>query len=357
MTDFLDQPSAIRPGEELPIRELDEYLKENLPGFGKVDSVLQFPGGYSNLTYLVKSAHNEFVLRTPPVGANIKSAHDMGREFRVLTNLKAHYSRIPDPIIYCQSEDIIGVPFYLMERVKGIILRGEPPPGIDLNPESMKAISESTLDNLVELHSLDIYKTGLVELGKPEGYVQRQIEGWVKRYYKAETDKVESMDTCAQWLAENIPTENPPVLLHNDYKFDNLVLDPGNFTSIIAVLDWEMATVGDPLMDLGTSLAYWAEPDDESALKAGSLTRLPGTLNREDAVQRYSQQSARDVSKIVFYYVYGCFKLGVIVQQIYSRFKKGVTQDPRFASLLARVVACGENGSNGIKFQRISHFY
>ena len=148
---------------------------------------------------------------------------------------------------------------------------------------------------------------------------------------------------CAQWLAENIPTENPPVLLHNDYKFDNLVLDPGNFTSIIAVLDWEMATVGDPLMDLGTSLAYWAEPDDESALKAGSLTRLPGTLNREDAVQRYSQQSARDVSKIVFYYVYGCFKLGVIVQQIYSRFKKGVTQDPRFASLLARVVACGEN--------------
>ncbi len=357
MAEFIDQPTSIRSGEELALSKLENYLANNLSDFGEISTILQFPGGYSNLTYLITSGDNEYVLRKPPLGANIKSAHDMEREFRVLTGLLPHYGKIPSPVLLCDSEEVIGSKFYVMKRVKGVILREEIPPGIDLSPSKMQLISQIVIDNLVDIHSIDVVKTGLLDLGRPEGYVTRQVEGWTRRYLNSETDRIETMNACSDWLQSNMPAENPPALIHNDYKFDNLVLDPVDQSTILAVLDWEMATVGDPLMDLGTAMSYWAENDDDMELKSKSLTRLEGSLSREEMVERYFQRSGRRSQKVLFYYVYGCFKLGVIIQQIYFRFKQGVTQDQRFAGLLGRVKACGESGAKAIKFDRISHFY
>jgi len=361
---FTDQPTELRKGEEQDIDKLNVYLK-NVLGNDSIQSIAQFPSGYSNLTYLIKTQHKEYVLRRPPFGANIKTAHDMGREFKVLNLLKKVYDKVPAPLVYCEDLDVLGAPFYIMERVNGVILRNRVPKGLDLNATTMKSISEACIDNLAVLHALDIDKSGLRELGKPEGYVKRQVEGWVARYYKAETDKIENMDKVAEWLKANMPPDpnpqslipNPYSFIHNDYKYDNLILDPSDLSNIIAVLDWEMATVGDPLMDLGTTLGYWAEANDGPYLRVFGLTSLPGNLNREDALQRYAEKSGRDVSGFLFYYVYACFKIGVIAQQIYARFKLGFTKDPRFGALIHSVKECGNNGANAIKYGRISNFY
>jgi aminoglycoside phosphotransferase (APT) family kinase protein len=220
----------------------------------------------------------------------------------------------------------------------------------------MKNISVSTINNLADLHNIDIYATGLINLGKPEGYTERQVEGWVKRYYNSETDLVDDMNATAEWMKANIPPDGLPAFIHNDYKYDNLVLDPGNLQQIIAVLDWEMATVGNPLMDLGTTLAYWAEASDNPALKPFNLTWLPGNMNRQEVVQQYAEARQIDVPDMMFYYVFGSFKIAVIVQQIYARYKKGFTKDERFAGLMYVVRACAENAQNAIRSKRISNF-
>lgn len=271
-----DTTITTRQGEDLDLQKLNDFLKGNSPGLGKILSVTQFPGGYSNLTYCISTKDSEYVLRRPPFGASIKSAHDMGREFKVLSTLSASYKKIPKPIIYCESLEIIGSPFYIMERIKGVILRANTAPKFGLAPSLFKTLSENLIDNLVALHALDIHATGLDQLGKPDGYVQRQVEGWTSRYYAAETDKLETMDAVAQWLKINMPKAQLPAFLHNDYKYDNVVLNPDDLTEILGVLDWEMATVGDPLMDLGGTLAYWSEADDDPMLKAFNLTWLPG---------------------------------------------------------------------------------
>ncbi len=357
LDDFVDQPIAVRANELPDLHKLRQWLTGKIIETNDDLQILQFPGGYSNLTYLLQTGSNEFVLRKPPFGADIKSAHDMGREFNVLKSLKPVFPSIPDPLLYCEDLSIIGTPFYIMQRVRGVILRNRIPKGMELDHHSLKSISEAAVDNLALLHSLDLESTGLIQLGKPEGYVQRQVQGWIKRYFNAETDAIIEMNQTAEWLNANLPPDGKPAFIHNDYKYDNLVLDPHDLSHILAVLDWEMATVGNPLMDLGTSLAYWAEAGDSEALKPFNLTWLPGNLTRQEVLERYAGITGADVSDFLYYYVFGSFKIAVIVQQIYARYKKGFSTDPRFASLIHVVKACANNAHRAVQFNRISNFY
>lgn len=352
---IIDQAQSVRSGENIDKLEFLSFLNEKLDDHKGEIEILQFPGGYSNLTYLIKKGEAEFVLRKPPRGANIKSAHDMGREFKVLNLLKPIYKKIPEPLFIYENDDLLGAPFYVMERVTGLILRNQVPKGLKMNTESFRQLSINTIENLSELHNLDIEKTGLNVLGRPKGYTLRQVEGWIKRYFNAETDSIPAMNETAEWMRNNIPDEITPAFIHNDYKYDNLVLDPETL-EIKALLDWEMATVGDPLMDLGTSLGYWAESDDHPALKAFGLTATEGNLSRQEVIELYSKKSGRNIDKFVFYYVFGSFKIAVIAQQIYARYKKGLTKDPRFANLIFVVRACADNAANAIKYNRINDF-
>lgn len=348
-----DYATAIRTGEELDLHKLNIYLKEYAPEVGEVLSVTQFPGGFSNLTYCLKTADKEFVLRRPPFGANIKSAHDMGREFKVLSLLKPVYGKVPAPIVHCENEIVLGAPFYIMERIQGVILRAANAPKLGLPPEVLQQSSKALVDNLVALHALDIHTSGLVQLGKPDGYVQRQVDGWVKRYYAAETDKIETIDKVAEWMKANMPVSGARAFLHNDYKYDNVILNPDNLADILGVLDWEMSTVGDPLMDLGASLAYWSEADDPAEIKFFNLTWLPGNLCKQQVLERYEEKSGRDLSNMLFYYVFGLFKNAVIVQQIYARWKAGYTKDARFGTLLPVVKALGAKATKALSKQKI----
>ncbi|GAB3923104.1 phosphotransferase family protein [Larkinella terrae] len=351
-----DSATAVRSGEELDLAVLNAYLNDTVPGFGSITECGQFPGGYSNLTYLLKTdAGVEFVLRRPPFGAKqIKGGHDMGREFRVLSLLQsANYPKIPEPVVFCEDETVLGCPFYVMKRVAGVILRAHTAPQMGISAETMRRMSESLVDNLVQLHALDIQKTGLIQLGKPEGYVRRQVEGWHRRYLNAQTDELPDMDALARWLTDHLPPENPPTLLHNDYKYDNVVLNPADLTDIRAVLDWEMCTVGNPLMDVGTALSYWAEAADGPFEKSFNLTWLPGNLTRQEVADRYAERSGRDLSGILYYYIFGLFKNSVVIQQIYTRYQKGLTQDPRFAELLSGVRALARKGTKSIEHNKM----
>ena len=344
MTIQQDAPTAVRAGEELPLPALATYL-----GLGEITAVSQFPGGYSNLTYLLTISGKEYVLRRPPVGAkSIRGGHDMGREFRVLSMLhEAGYGKIPGPVAYCEDETVLGCPFYVMERVPGVILRAQSAPKLGLSAEAMRGLSTALVDTLVELHALPV-EPSLIQLGKPDGYVGRQVEGWNKRYLAAQTDNVPNMNTLATYLTEQLPAQNPDItLLHNDFKYDNVVLTD-DLVRVRAVLDWEMCTVGDPLMDVGTSLSYWAEAGDDSFRKSFNLTWLPGNLTRQEFANRYAEKSGRNVSNILYYYVFGLFKNAVVMQQIYGRYKQGLTRDERFAGLLAGVQSLSDVGVRAI---------
>lgn len=340
---MLDQPSTIRDGEELDTNKLSAYLRDRIDEMPSDIHIQQFPSGYSNLTYLIQGGKEEHILRRPPFGASIKSAHDMEREFNVLSLLqKAGFTKVPEPVLFCEDESIIGAKFYLMKRVEGVILRNRVPKGMTIEPTIFNQLSKAAIDQLVQLHRLDIKTTGLDQLGKPEGYVQRQVEGWTKRYYQAQTDDIAAMNEASEWMKNNLPFNSKTAFIHNDYKYDNLVLNPINLTEIKAVLDWEMATVGDPLMDVGTTLAYWAEANDSDALKAFNLTWMPGNLTRIEMASYYAEKSGTKISDLVFYYVFGLFKVAVICQQIYARYQQGHTKDPRFASLIYVIKACAE---------------
>ena len=354
--ELFDQPQKTRPGEELDAGKLEAYLRQALPDLGGPIEIEQFPRGYSNLTYLLRVGERELVLRRPPFGAKIKTAHDMGREHRILSHLVAVYPKVPRPYAFCADEAVLGAPFYIMERVTGIILRTKPPEGLELTPALMGRISEGFIDNLATIHGIDYVAAGLGDLGRPEGYVTRQVEGWTKRYQNARTDDIPEMDRLASWLFEHKPAEAGGCLIHNDYKYDNLVLDPQDPARIKAVLDWEMATIGDPLMDLGSTLGYWVDADDPEDWQQQSfgLTTLPGNLNREQLLERYVAKSGHTMSDAVFYYAYGLFKIAVIVQQIYARFKQGSTQDARFAGLIHLVRAASRTACLAIDKQRIT---
>lgn len=333
--------APVRAGEELSIPALEAYLSEHLPDASGSLSVEQFPHGHSNLTYLLRRGNREFVLRRPPFGNQVKTAHDMGREFRVLSKLSAVYPPAPRPLLYCDDTSLLGAPFYVMERRRGVILRRAETPGLTIEPPAARRLSAALIDNLALLHALKYKTAGLADLGKPEGYVGRQVTGWITRYAHARTDDVSEMERTATWLAEHMPVESGAALIHNDYKYDNLVLDPDDPTRIVAVLDWEMATIGDPLMDLGTTLGYWVEANDSEEVRAGAFgpTALPGSLTRRELVDRYAEKTGRDVSGILFHYCFGLYKIAVIVQQIYARYIRGHTRDSRFARLNERVAA------------------
>jgi len=332
-----------RAGEELDAARLAAYLGEHLPGADGQPIALeveQFPGGHSNLTYLLRLADGrELVLRRPPVGSKVKAAHDMGREFRVLSRLAGAWAKTPRPLLECDDESVLGCRFYVMERLRGVILRKEPPPGLSLDPDTARRASEAVVDGMVELHAIDYQAIGLGDLGHPDGYVERQVRGWTERYGGSRTDDIPSVIRVAEWLAAHRPESGPPALIHNDFKFDNLVLAPDDVTRIIGVLDWEMSTVGDPLMDLGTALAYWVEDGDPEPFRGMRFgpTTLPGMLTRAEVAARYAARSGRPVDDIVFYFAFGLFKTAVVVQQIYYRWKQGLTQDPRFAPLIHAV--------------------
>lgn len=353
----LDQPTEIRDGENLDSQVVQDYLNDTLSGQEKLIAIKQFPSGFSNLTYLITTDKGEYVLRKPPIGANIKSAHDMGREYKVLSLLKPHFSFVPTPVAYEESGDVLGSPFYLMERVKGIILRNKSPKGMDLNQELMNAISKNAVRQLADLHQIDLEKSGLSDFGKPEGYVERQAKGWAKRYAHSKTDEIRGMEGSFEWLTSNLPDQNTTAFIHNDFKYDNIVLDPKNPEKIKAILDWEMATVGDPLMDLGTTLAYWAESKDSDVLKPFNLTWLPGNLTREEVVKTYFQQIGQSEQNMVFYYVFGALKVGTICQQIYARYAQGITKDTRFKMLIHVTRACASNAKKAIDLNRISNLY
>ncbi len=349
---LIDQPRDVRRGEELPIANLAAYLQQHLSDLRGDVVVKQFPSGHSNLTFLLQIGEQELVLRRPPFGANIKTAHDMSREYNILSHLHPVYSKAPRPLLYCDDESIIGAPFYVMERVQGIILRAQPPHGLPLTPGVMRDLSLAFVDNLAAIHAVDYHAAGLGDLGKPNGYAARQVRGWTERYVNAKTDDIPDIERVAAWLADakRLPPESGAALIHNDYKYDNLVLDPDDL-HIRAVLDWEMATIGDPLMDLGTSLGYWVEQNDPEELRALAfgLTRLPGNLTRTEIVQRYARVSRRDVSNIQFYYVYALFKIAVIVQQIYNRYQQGYSHDPRFANMIDAVRVLGKTAVRAIE--------
>jgi aminoglycoside phosphotransferase (APT) family kinase protein len=349
----IDGSVPLRTGEEIALCKLNLFLEKFAPSIGQVISIAQFHGGYSNLTYCLTTSIGNYVLRRPPIGADIKSAHDMGREYLVLSKLIPHYRLVPTPIVFCEDAEIIGSPFYIMQRIEGIILRAHSTPKLGIEPQVFKTLSQNLVDNLVDLHSIDIQSSNLIELGKPHGYVQRQVNGWTKRYFNAETDSLPSMNAVAEWLPQNMPPTIKATFIHNDYKYDNLILNPTNLTQIIGVLDWEMATVGDPLMDLGAALAYWAEAGDDATTKAFNLSWLPGNLTRIELAERYAEKSGSNVSNLVFYYVFGLFKNAVIAQQIYSRWKKGISKDARFGGLIHVVRSLSAKAIHSIETQKI----
>jgi aminoglycoside phosphotransferase (APT) family kinase protein len=330
----MDKATKTRTGEELDDVKLNSYLKEKTPFSQYYDNleILQFPSGFSNLTYLVRFGDREFVLRKPPFGANIKGGHDMHREYRILSALQASYSKVPKAIVYCDDPSVIGSPFYVMERVKGLILRANTPLS-QFSPDQFENASVALIDTLAELHQLDYKTAGLGDLGNPTGYTQRQVNGWIKRYENAKTDEIKEIDDTTAWLNANVVNNTAAALIHNDYKYDNVIFNT-NISQILAILDWEMATIGDPLTDLGTTLAYWADSDDPEALRTFNLTHTPNNLTRKQVAERYAQQTGANLPHLTFYYVYGLFKICVILQQIYARYRKGFTKDTRFASLI-----------------------
>ena len=351
----LDSAREIRRGEELDLARLQEYLLCSLPDADGQLTVQQFPSGWSNLTYLLKLGDQELVLRRPPFGNQVKSAHDMGREFKVLSKLSDVFPPAPRPYLYCQDSEVIGDEFYVMERRRGIVIRAEPPEELTGDPHIVRRLCESFINCMADLHAVDFAAAGLGDLGRPEGYIQRQVQGWAKRYEKSKTDEYACMDRLGRWLADNMPAEGTPALIHNDFKHDNLILNQEDLSEIIAVLDWEMATLGDPLMDLGTTLAYWVEPDDDAERRmiAFGPTALQGSLTRQEVADAYAARSGVSTNNILFYYCFGLYKLAVVVQQIYARFARGATQDQRFKNLNLRVLALGNTGIEAIESGRM----
>jgi aminoglycoside phosphotransferase (APT) family kinase protein len=350
--DYTDQPKNIRKGEELELTKIEKFLRDSIPDLRGEMIVQQFPSGRSNLTYMVAFGDRELVLRRPPFGTKAKTAHDMGREFRVLNALKETYPYIPKPLAYTDDISIIGCSFYAMERIKGIIVRQEFPPDFERSPEKVRNLCKKLLEVHYELHAIDYCKIGLEDFGKPTGYNERQVTGWSKRYRRARTPDAPDCEDIMVWLQDKMPPDSEnPAIIHNDFKLDNVVLNRDDLTEIIGVLDWEMATVGDPLMDLGGSLAYWVQKDDPPELQAirSMPTDAEGALTRDELVDYYLELSGRAINSFDFYYCFGLFRLAVIAQQIYYRYYHGQTGDERFKAFISIVQALEKSVMSSIE--------
>ena len=354
MSEFIDNPTKIREGEGLDNKILNNYLSNFLDIDKSNFELFQFPSGFSNLTYLIKSNNKEYILRKPPIGAKIKSGHDMSREYKVLSALDKDYKKSPTPIHYCNDISIIGSDFYIMERIRGTVLRSNNYKKILTDKTKYNFIASEFVDTLVELHKLNIEKIGLTGFGRPEGYSSRQVYGWTKRYENSKTSDISEINSVIKWLHENITESKYVSLIHNDFKYDNLVLDSNNL-SVKSVLDWEMCTTGDPFMDLGTSLAYWINKDDPDYMREINLNITSNENNpkRGEILEMYSNRFGAHIEKIVFYFVFGLFKIAVIVQQIYFRYKNGLTKDIRFKHLDLVVLSYARMAKTSIDKQKI----
>ncbi|MEO9143170.1 MAG: phosphotransferase family protein [Polyangiaceae bacterium] len=352
--DAVDGTRPVRPGEELDLEKLRAYLDAHLEGGAENVTIEQFPGGHSNLTYAIRVDGRELVLRRPPFGNRVKSAHDMTREVTVLSALSPVYPPAPKPLVHCDDDSVIGAPFYVMDRVRGVILRRTLPAGITVSPGEACRLSEAFVDNLVALHAVDWRAAGLGAIAKPEGYVERQVNGWAKRYADAATESISNMDRVGKWLVDHLPSSDNEAahatVVHNDYKFDNLVLAEDDLAKIVGVLDWEMATVGDPLMDLGVALGYWIEDKDSDEMKSFAFgpTAIAGSFTRREIIERYAKKSGRNVDHLLFYFVFSHFKLAGVAQQIYWRFKMGHTKDERFAAFIFGVHVLADAAARAI---------
>lgn len=330
--------APVREGEELDLVALDRYLRNTLTtDISESDATLeveQFPGGHSNLTYLLRYGRKEFVLRRPPVGPVAPTAHDMPREYKLLSVIHPRFPLAPQPILLCEDATVIGVPFYLMERRRGFILRSKVPVSIGDDPTLRKRLSQTVVDTLVALHGVEILASGIAAFGKPTGFVARQVHGWADRWQRSQTTQLPEMEEVISWLKNRIPANPEATIVHNDFKLDNLMLDEDDATRVVAVLDWEMCTAGDPLIDVGLLLGYWTmgarqkAEDENRSLRA--ITNGPGWLTRDEIIERYQRKTERDLSGIVFYETFARFKVAVVIQQIYFRYVQGQTQDERF---------------------------
>jgi aminoglycoside phosphotransferase (APT) family kinase protein len=337
---FESDISAVRPGEELNRAALSEYLSKNLPlGVSSIE-VEQFPNGHSNLVYLVRTDRGEYVLRRPPLGPVAPKAHDMAREYRVLDAVHPHFPEAPRVFLLCEDLAVIGSTFFLMERRYGMVIRDSIPGELAAIPDYPRRVSEAFIDCLVRLHSIDASQPGLSSLGKPEGFVERQVRGWAERWNRAKTEELPEMDEITRWLQEWLPPSVDATLVHNDFKLDNVMLRPSG-DSVEAVLDWEMTTIGDPLADLGLTMCYWtwasAAAEDDPHPATPGLTSQPGWYTRDQFLHRYAERTGRDLTHIRYHEVLGLFKLAVILQQIYYRFHRGQTRDERFRTFNRRV--------------------
>lgn len=331
----LDAAGKVRQGEELPLDKLLPWLAERLPNAQGTPKVTQYSGGASNWTYCLNFDGWEVILRRAPQGTKAKGAHDMGREYRLQLALKPSYPYVPTMLAHCDDSSLIGAEFYVMEKLYGIIPRTNMPSDLTLSKNEVRNLCTNALDSLIDLHQLDYQAAGLDGLAKGQGYMQRQIEGWSKRYSNAKTWNVPSGKRVMDWLQANMPEQETICLTHNDFRFDNLVLDAQQPTRIIGVLDWELATLGDPFMDIGNSLAYWVQADDDFFARSTRRqpTHLPGMLSRDEVIEYYLDKTGYQVESFAFYEVYGLFRLAGIVQQIYYRYHHKQTSNPAFKRL------------------------
>lgn len=337
---------SIRTGEQLDWTRVVSWLRGHLGELQipKLDltrtfEVAQFPGGHSNLTYLIRFSDVDIVVRRPPLGPVAPTAHDMAREFRWLTAMHRVFPLAPRPYALCEDTSIIGTVFYAMERRRGLVIRADEPPEVANNETARRAVSAAVVDTLADLHNIDVAASGLSGLGKPAGFVERQVRGWTERWQRSQTATMPEMDALSAWLRDHLPGDPAiPAVVHGDFKLDNVMLDPHDVGRIVAVLDWEMSALGDPLVDLGILLAYWvptAPPIERDALT--TVTHRRGYFTRDEILERYAKRSSRDLANIRFYQVFAIFKIAVVIQQIYFRYVKGQTTDARFATFHERV--------------------
>src|SRR5262249_1775641 len=332
--DSLEDTIAVRAGESFDTEKVEQYLRDRIEDIGEgILQVRQFPSGASNLTYLLRIGDWEGVLRRPPLGPVPPKAHDMKRESSLLQHINPVFPLAPKPYFYCNDTAILGAPFYVMERRQGVVVDRSFPPGVTPTLELCEQMSHTVIDTLVQIHAIDWQAAGLDTFGHPPGFLERQVKGWLERYHRAKTDEIPHVESLTNWFLSHIPQSPPATLIHNDFKLNNMMLDEHDLTRAVAVFDWEMATIGDPLFDLACTLTYWATADDPDEWKTGAVTWLPGFVSRDTFMEIYAQKSSRDLSSMNFYMTFAYFKNAVIGQQIYVRWKRGQTQDERFAAL------------------------
>ena len=324
---------SVRTEESLDHEKLSGYLKGKLEGSNNPLIIRQFPGGKANLTYHLSYKNYEYVLRRPPLGPVAPGAHDMSREYSVLSTLHKSFPLAPEAYLFEQDPSIIGAPFFIMERKHGLVIRTEIPVEFSDLANAGENISLALVDALVKLHKVNYLELGLGEFGKPDGFIRRQVEGWYKRWCNAQHQKISEVDSVYDWLISNLPKSSQTSLVHNDYKLDNCMFSFNNPNQLVAIFDWDMCTLGDPLSDLGSLLCYWRDPDDPPLFDYLSIMpKHESFLSRRKLVERYAEKSGSDAKQITFYHVLGLFRLIGIIAQIYIRFVRGQTKDKRFAN-------------------------